>query len=810
MSTAKRLVTSAAAILLLVSTVCAQGQSLASSSRSTITVTAAATADRVRFTAPSTVVQMRIEVYAANGEKLFDNEIRGGNVIDWHLQDGQAERLSDGSYLCVITSKSLSGRMSQKLGRITIENAAASVQPIDTTQLTAQQTQAVGPLEENASLTVLKEGETQTATVIAHNGDDGQITRGKGALSFRIGDFFSGKDTEQMRLTAEGNLGIGITNPQVRLDVDGVIRASQGIIFPDGTTQYSAASKTLGAKSTMPDQVSDQILGGKHKFQTESVTQNHIAKFTDGGGTLGDSVITETAGGLLGIGTPSPDSLLNIQGTVPSLLGHMSVIRTTGSNNGFGLLMDSTGSGNNNLGLAVGGSHKAAFSWDNSRNFLGFVNFNYSANDFSLRVNADGSLTYHDGVSSAELFRITAAGNVGIGTNNSAAKLDVAGDINTSTQYNIGGSRVLSIPGNSNTTVGLITGITGGNNSFFGAAAGSNNTTGLQNSYFGVSAGRENLIGAGNSFFGYEAGRFTTGSLNTFFGFGAGTVNTIGGNNTFIGSNSNPSSNNLTFATAIGSGAVVSTSNTITLGRSSESVQIPGALGVGIASPLFKLHVKTGTDQDLVVRPGADFPGVLTGIAIQSINDVNSVYKPLDLEGSQITLNVGSAGNVGIGTAGPGEKLTVAGRVHSTSGGFKFPDGTVQTTAANATYTTTFIGNAVAPVNSPAGSIGHLDPPAGTYKLLGTIRFFNNANFFNQDNSRIVFCGFTGDQGSSDILFTIPGNSWATVTLHSVVTSSGRVNLDCGVDTGGGATDSNVTAGGRITAVKIEGNVVLQ
>ncbi len=92
MNTVKRLVTSAAGILLVVSIVCAQEQNPASISRSTITVTAAATADRVRFTAPNTVVQMRLEVYDANGEKLFDNEIRGGNVIDWHLQDGQAER----------------------------------------------------------------------------------------------------------------------------------------------------------------------------------------------------------------------------------------------------------------------------------------------------------------------------------------------------------------------------------------------------------------------------------------------------------------------------------------------------------------------------------------------------------------------------------------------------------------------------------------------------------------------------------------------------------------------------------------------
>ena len=93
MTTAKSLVTTVAGILLAVSTISAQDQNAASTGRSAVTVMAAATADRVRFTAPNTVVQIRLEVYATNGEKLVDNEIRGGNVIDWHLQDGQAERL---------------------------------------------------------------------------------------------------------------------------------------------------------------------------------------------------------------------------------------------------------------------------------------------------------------------------------------------------------------------------------------------------------------------------------------------------------------------------------------------------------------------------------------------------------------------------------------------------------------------------------------------------------------------------------------------------------------------------------------------
>lgn len=41
-----------------------------------------------------------------------------------------------------------------------------------------------------------------------------------------------------------------------------------------------------------------------------------------------------------------------------------------------------------------------------------------------------------------------------------------------------------------------------------------------------------------------------------------------------------------------------------------------------------------------------------------------------------------ASGNVGIGTATPGQKLEVAGTVYSSTGGFRFPDNTTQTTAA--------------------------------------------------------------------------------------------------------------------------------
>jgi hypothetical protein len=53
-------------------------------------------------------------------------------------------------------------------------------------------------------------------------------------------------------------------------------------------------------------------------------------------------------------------------------------------------------------------------------------------------------------------------------------------------------------------------------------------------------------------------------------------------------------------------------------------------------------------------------------------------------------------GNVGIGTINPGQKLTVAGMIESTSGGFRYPDGSVQATAT---------------LRGPQGAQGPLGPP---------------------------------------------------------------------------------------------------
>lgn len=140
--------------------------------------------------------------------------------------------------------------------------------------------------------------------------------------------------------------------------------------------------------------------------------------------------------------------------------------------------------------------------------------------------------------------------NTGTGT---AIKAD--GAIDTTTQYNIGGYRILSNAGTNNLFAGTDAGTsntagtantflgknsgqgntTGSSNSFVGYNAGAGNTSGKNNSFVGDAAGFINAAGSDNSFFGFLAGFHNTASNNSFFGSLAGADNATGASNSFFG-----------------------------------------------------------------------------------------------------------------------------------------------------------------------------------------------------------------------------------------------------------------------------------
>ena len=606
-------------------------------------VTLSANAERIRISAPSAVVQLRLEIYDEAGHKIFDTEQRGGSVLDWHLQSGEGERVAAGAYVCVVTIKSLTGRLSQKLGRVEVGDRQASAQAFDAGQLSGAQSQVIGPVEDNESLSVVADG-LPPATAVMHTGDEGQVTRTRGALTFRVGDFFSGADREQMRLTEEGYLGIGTSKPKFNLDVAGAIRARQGFVFNDGS-MLNVNDKGMLTRSAADGSLTVNVAG--------TGTQGRLARWVDDSGTLGDSIVFDNKG-FLGIGTSSPDSLLTVQGTIPSLLGKMAVFRTTGTNNGFGLQMDATGPGNNAIGLAVNGTPKAGFAWDNARQFIGFVNFAYAPNDFALRVNVDGSLTYHDGLTSAELFRITKNGNVGVGTNNPATKLHVAGNVNFT------GLRTEGTP----STPNVIGGSTGNTVSpgVFAATIGGGGEDGGQGFFLGnkvfdnfgvIGGGRANTVGTDNGIADRTFATIGGGSDNDATGqsstIGGGFFNRAQGEAATIGGGTNNRSNGQ--RSTVGGG----TANEAT----AEEATISG--GGGNTASGLRSTVPGG-----VLNTAAGEHSFAAGRRAKANHNGAWVWADsTDADFASTAANqflIRAAGGVGIGTTNPVRLLTVNGR----------------------------------------------------------------------------------------------------------------------------------------------------
>jgi hypothetical protein len=150
----------------------------------------------------------------------------------------------------------------------------------------------------------------------------------------------------------------------------------------------------------------------------------------------------------------------------------------------------------------------------------------------------------------------------------------------------------------------------------------------------------------------------------------------------------------------------------VTSGTERVRVNAAGNVGIGTTTPASILHLSaTSPELRLTSTSSASIPqlsfydGATLGGFFQYRNsgvaDPNIFNLGGKVAGSQFAIHAGgsekvrvtAAGNVGIGTTTPGQKLTVAGMVESTSGGFRFPDATMQTTAATGDITAVTAGS---------------------------------------------------------------------------------------------------------------------
>jgi Chaperone of endosialidase len=376
--------------------------------------------------------------------------------------------------------------------------------------------------------------------------------------------------------------------------------------------------------------------GSGNYIQNTSSIQASSNFNISGNGVIGGSLVTQ---GSVGIGVSTPTEILHLQKS-----GSAAILLDVGTTSNTGQLHIKRGNGNSYIGPTD----------------TGFYDF-WTFENIPIRIAQNG----------LERIRVDNNGNVGIGTTIPTARLDVAGGINASTQFNLGGSRVLSADGTNNIFAGVgagavnmgtdntFVGFNAGNanttninfpaneNSFFGSRAGESNTTGIRNTFFGAMAGRFNTTGNDNCIFGDRAGVLNNGSANAIFGTGAGIVNSTGSINSFFGRNAGnlntTGANNSFFGGLAGNNNTTGSNNSF-FGESA-----------GLSNTAEGNNTFIGANTN-------GLAGITNAAAIganASVTQSNSL-----ILGSINGVNGGTANtNVGIGTTAPEQLLSVAGAV---------------------------------------------------------------------------------------------------------------------------------------------------
>ena len=249
-----------------------------------------------------------------------------------------------------------------------------------------------GKLVQDSTVTILDSGGIQMATTSQISFfNAGYFVRASTGLEVQSADyirFLSSGANERMRITSTGNVGINHTSPSAKLHVD--------------APSTTAISLTYGAAAgqIFTNENSELAFGLSNASPYPLYIQGRSS--TNGA----RNIVLQPLGGNVGIGTASPDAVLN--------LDHPTDTR---------LLFN---------GGSTGASYGIDWGFTSSVNKYASVNFDYDdRSSKGLQLNSGYTITFNDigtdGAIDAEWMRITSAGNVGINDSSPSHKLDVNG-----------------------------------------------------------------------------------------------------------------------------------------------------------------------------------------------------------------------------------------------------------------------------------------------------------------------------------------------------------------------------------------------
>jgi hypothetical protein len=398
--------------------------------------------------------------------------------------------------------------------------------------------------------------------------------KGGGAGGISFGESTTGNVyTENMALSAAGNLtvvgavtansfsgnGSGLTNLNASNLTTGTVSVARGGTGVDGS---AAGNGTLlignGAGYTLANLTAGGTVGvinGAGSITLTNMASSGVASIT---GTA-DQIIASASSGAVTLSLPQ-----SIATTSTPTFRRLILSDNTGVSNANVVLgsgaMQGTPSGN--------GGNTALGTNTLNANTSGY--FNTAVGFDALKVNNTGFnntavAAFHTLLDNTSGYSNTAVGSYVMEFNTSGydnTAIGAAVLYKNSTGYNNTGIATDALQkttiGTNNTAIG--------DNSLITQTSANNNAADGQDSL------KDNSTGSANVAMGQSAGFETSAGSNT-------NKNTTGSNNTFVGSYAMPgTSTQRSYATALGSSALVTTSNTVVLGRTTDNV-VMGATG---------------------------------------------------------------------------------------------------------------------------------------------------------------------------------------------------------------------------------------
>ena len=575
------------------------------------------------------------------------------------------------------------------------------------------------------------------------------------------------------------NVGIGTTNPTVKMHVAGTSTATNMYIegLVNGTAHGYANRFALASGVSLWFYDSNVEIG-----------KSGTSLFFNVGGT---EKLRITNTGNVGIGTTAPVQVLDVRGN-----------QYVSGNMGIGAIAPS-----NKLQVVATSNYNGLFvsAGDVSPYSARIATFRYAGNSNDVVIeNSSGKAgiqARNSDTSVMDLLLQNSGANVGIGSANPRGRLDIGTGViygDGSGLTNLSGSGWTSTTGKVYTTtstdnVGIGTTAplylldVNGTGKFTGnlaVPAGTVGSPGLK-----IGSGTAGLIGANTNDIalvsnGVNVATFIAASA-TDVRFQINTTNFSTAFTQYEGTwfgTSNPTIFQPLSPATAHDVAITGTQNTPTNGV---VIKAAGNTGVGTTAPVAKLHVGTGTpagsadlsSNSAFIKGNLEVDGKIYGDGSLLTGITSSQWTT---SGSDIYR---SSGNVGIGTGVPGGKLDVAGAIVTSNNGGLFLNSSTGVTADAALYNTSFM-NIQVPANY--GSGGTDRETLLTAQVTGSNSLFAIGNGTNGDNVFVPYfllrnaddsrnAGAFVGQKKDDLAFT--GSLYAPALSFSGRTIS-SLNLD--------------------------------